>query len=122
MRTEDVWTTSSRLISVFLLSFPECASRPWAILDNRFAVENRPTHLTQYPLGWLSEYDFFPDHQDLENDSVSVFRICPHCGASASLSLLGTPCENLSLPAHTVFPGAANVDGNTQRLGQCCSC
>ena len=53
--------------------FPGCALRPWAILDNRFAVENRPTHLTQYPLGWLREYDFFPYHQYIENDSVSLF-------------------------------------------------
>ena len=35
---------------------------------SRFGI--RATNLTQYPLGWLSEYDFFPYHQYLENDSV----------------------------------------------------
>ena len=51
------------------------AAQPWAILDNRFAVENRPTNLTQYPLGWLSEYDFFPDHQYIENDSSATLEL-----------------------------------------------
>ena len=51
------------------------AAQPWAILDNRFAVENRPTNLTQYQLGWLSEYDLSPYHQYIENDSVRNFQL-----------------------------------------------
>ena len=49
---------SSRTCMAVLLS--QGAAQPWAILDNRFAVENRPTNLTQYPFGWLREYYLSP--------------------------------------------------------------
>ena len=66
---EDVWTTSSRLISVFLLSFPGCASRPWAILDNRFAVRN------VLPKFSPKEQSPFSNSSYIENGRVSKLQV-----------------------------------------------
>ena len=61
---EDVWTTSSRLGSIFLSS-PGCASRPWAILDNRFAVEN------VLPKSSPKEQSSYSNSSHIENGRVS---------------------------------------------------